>query len=218
VVKRVIARATETKILPCLQTLTVMGGAQTYVYDPTFQILQGDDSGQRVGRKIQNVSFSLSFRYTHRGENVGTANVADESQLRMLVLRSRAVKTAGVVARHAFQIDPVLAQQPDIFRATGGGAACFSHVDKNMWTVLYDRTWKAIRHLDTANQVARTVLKKNIRIPLPKTCVFREDNLSNSFLTGSETYIVFVAGWNGSGATDNVGELQTEAELRWKDP
>lgn len=216
-IRYTIRRQEEEKILPVLgQTTLTMGGQQTYVFNPQFQIAQGVGSGSRVGRKIQNAYMRLSFRYTHRGEDVATVNVADKSVLRLLVLRSRAIKTAGVASNN-LQVDPAFLLGSDIFYHPGGSNT-FSQVDKNKWTVLMDRVYTSYRNLDTASNLTNYVQRRNIYIPLPKNIIYRDDQpVANSYSTGTETYIVFVAGWRGSLSTDNVGYLEPSGTIRFKD-
>lgn len=222
IVARALARQEETKILPVLQTTVQMGGNQAYVYNPLYQITQGIGSGNRVGRKISNVSMRLSFRYTHRGEEALVfANVAEESTIRLLVLSSRAIKTAGTAGNNLLA-NPTFMSQADIVRDASLGFGSISTVDKNKWTVVKDKTWKCHRYFDDTGAIgaaphAGCVFKKNMRIRLPRSVVYRDDTGSNSFSTTTETYIVFMAGWEGSVGSDFVGELHTQGEIRYKD-
>lgn len=212
-----IRRAEETKILPVLGTAVEMGGTQTYVFNPQYQIAQGVGSGSRVGRKIQSAFMRLSFRYTHRGEAAITGvNFADKSVLRLLVLRSRAIKTA-LVASNALQVDPGGITSGDIFYL-GGNDHTYTQVDKNRWTVLMDRTYSSIRNIDSTNNFTNFVQRRNIFIKLPKSITYRDDQPTvNSASTGSETYVVFVAGAPGAASADNVGTLEPHGTIRWKD-
>lgn len=213
-VRRIFRSQVETKLLPVLQTQINMGGAQTYVYNPTYQIGQGVGSGSRVGRKIENGRLILSFRYSHRGENAVTTNIADKSILRMLVLRSRIVKSAGVVSNN-LQVDPSGMTSADIFYQSGAGHT-FSQVDKSKWTVLSDRVYSSIRNIDSADNITNFVQRRGIYVPFPKRVVYFGDG-SNSFCSGSETYVVFVAGWRNAQSLDFVGTLEVQGTLRWKD-
>lgn len=215
-VRSVIRRQEETKILPVLGTSINMGGTQTYVFNPQFQVAQGVGSGARVGRKISNAFMRLSFRYSHRGENAVTTNIADKSVLRMLVLRSRAIKTA-TVASNNLQVDPSGATSGDIFYQ-GGHPHTFSQVDKNRWTVVMDRVYSSIRNIDSSDNITNFVQRRNLFIPLPRNVTYRDDQpTANSVSTGSETYIVFVAGFRNAQSLDFVGTLETQGTIRWKD-
>lgn len=216
VVRRALLRAEETKILPVLGASLNMGGTQTYVFNPQYQVSQGVGSGSRVGRKIQRGYLLLNFRYSHRGENAVTANVSDKSFLRLLVLRSRAVKTAGVASNN-LQVNPSFATAADIFYQSGAGTQTFSQVDKNKWTVLMDRVYTSIRNIDSAANITNAIQRRNIRVPFPKTVTYRDDPNANSFSTEAETYVVFTAGWDASDTLDFVGTLETQGTIRWKD-
>ena len=214
VVRRVLMHRAETKILPVLITNTTLLGPQTtYVFNPAFQVSQGVGSGSRVGRKISNAVFFLNLRATIIGENTLTTNVADEAVLRMLVLRSRAVKTAGVAA-NVFQTNPAGMTLADIFYAVADFST-FSQVDKNRWTVLRDVLIKSKRVNDNDN--AGIAGYRRFAIPLGKNLVYRDDGAANSFLTGSETYVLFVAGWRQGTGPDLTMHLSTQGTIRWKD-
>lgn len=214
-IRATVRNQEETKLLPVLQTTANLGGSQTYVFNPQYQVAQGVGSGSRIGRKISGAHMRLSFRYTHRGENAVTANIADKSVLRMLVLRSRVVKTA-TLASNNLQVDPSGLTSADVFYQAGNSHT-FSQVDKNRWTVVMDRVYSSVRNLDTASNVTNFIQRKNIYIPLGKKIVYRDDAAANSVSSGSETYLVFVAGWNGATAFDFVGDLETQGTIRWKD-
>lgn len=222
-IRRVILSQTETKILPVLgDAATVqMGGTQTYVFNPQFQPTQGLGSGSRIGRKIENVKMWLSLRYTHQGVTSLLVQAAGNSRLRMLVLRTRAIKTAGV-ASNALQVNPALMASSDIFRDATGGSHVYSTVDKNKWTVIMDKTFQSALVSDAAGLTPSTgrahdVVRRKIVIPLPRSVVYRDDALANSFSTGTETYVVFVAGFLNASALDFVGTLEVQGEIRWKD-
>ena len=216
IVRAICRRREETKILPVLGSVTQMGGTQTYVFNPSYQIAQGVGSGSRVGRKISGAYMRLSLRYSHRGENIILANIADKSVLRMLVLRSRALKTA-TVASNSLQVNPVGLATGDVFYS-GGTSHTFSQVNKNRWTVLVDRTFSSFRNIDSAANQTNFVQRRSIYIPLPKNITYRDDQpTANSVCTGPETYIVFTAGWNGALDTDFVGSLELVGTIHWKD-
>lgn len=157
--------------------------------------------------------FLLNLRATIIGENTLTTNVADEAVLRMLVLRSRAVKTAGVAA-NVFQTNPAGMTLADIFYAVADFST-FSQVDKNRWTVLRDVLIKSKRVNDNDN--AGIAGYRRFAIPLGKNLVYRDDGAANSFLTGSETYVLFVAGWRQGTGPDLTMHLSTQGTIRWKD-
>lgn len=223
-IRRVILSETETKILPVLGDAanTNMGGLQTYVFNPQFQVSQGVGSGSRVGRKIYNAKMLLSLRYTHVGTQILTNDqTAGNSRLRMLVLRSRAIKTAGV-ASNALQVDPPFLQSPDIFRDSTGGSHVYATVDKNKWTVLRDKIFNSEFVTDLYDEApfgrrARDAIRRRIWVPLPRSIIYRDDAAANSYSTGTETYVVFVAGYRNAGVGDTVGSLEVQGEIRFKD-
>lgn len=213
-VRRALLRYAETKILPVLGVDFVMNATDVvYAFNPTYQIGQGTGSGSRVGRKISNAVLYLNLRATIIGENGVTANVADEVVVRMLVLRSRAVKTAGV-ASNSWVANPSGMTTGDIFYATGD-LALMSQVNKNRWTVLKDVLLRSKRVNDNDN--AGIAAYRRYTIPLGRNLTYRDDDLPNSFLTGSETYVVLLGGWRDCLPPDLVMHMSTQGTVRFKD-
>jgi len=223
-IKKAVKGSAETKVVSAFQDYQRLGQGQTYVFCPSWQITQGIGSGQRVGRKISNAYVKLNCVYTHNGENDIFVNIAQSSFIRMLVLRSRAIKTAGVVSQ-SLQVDPGNLTAANVFFYTATSKSFFSDVDKRTWTVKKDVTWRSsqIDNNGAADMTAQVTRKKFI-IPLGKKCTFISGD-SNGYFVGPETYIVFVAGWSGTIAgadaagdnSSNVGTLNVTGQIYFKD-
>lgn len=216
-VKRVLNKTRETKILPILGSPFLLNTNETRVFNPTFQIAQGDGSGERIGRKIQNAYCILGFEASYTGDAQILPSVAAQTgYMRMLVLRSRSIKTGsvGVIPPS----NPAGMTAGDIFYHALNPVT--SQVDKNRWTVLLDRMYKVTLSLPKTLGVPTgpTILRRNIRIPLPKTCTYRDDNLANSTLTQAETYIVWVADYYTSASGgESTFSITPTATIRFKD-
>lgn len=214
----------ETKVVMAYNSFLRMGGQTTYVLPAaSFQIAQGDGSDQRVGRKITNASMRIVVNYSHLGENAAFVNLWEDSWIRMLVLRSRAIKTAGVTST-GLQVDPVNLQVGNIFRQTASSNLPHADVETRSWTVLKDVKWRSWRNLDGVGDSVPTNQIRKFRIPLGKNLTFISGDLFGYFVQ-AETYVVFVAGScgsiNGVGTsttpTDNVGTISVTGEIMFKD-
>lgn len=218
IVKRILAGREETKILPVLgQALpTLMLARNCYVFNPQFQPAQGVGSGSRIGRKISNMSMILGFEFRFQGSNPLPVTICTTVFLRMLVLRTRAIKTAGVASNN-LQVNPALMFPVDIWYNPNRPIS--SQVDKNKWTVLKDKVWTiTLGYEPAAAAIEPSIARRNIRIPLPKKVTYRDDTVPNSFSTGTETYLVFIADFdNATTGVDFAGILAPSAILRWKD-
>jgi len=223
VATRVINRRIETKILELPdQAIAPMTVRTMYVHNPTYQILEGTNDNERIGRKIQNAMLHVSFQYVHIGRNVtSTAVISDTSYLRMLLLASTRIKQTTTTG---FDPNPAGLNPADIFYS--GTKTSFSPVDRNRWTVLYDKRFKATLITDpnllTSTNVGKagSVIRKNIRIPLGKHLTYYENTTftTQSLLTGREYYLCFVADFPAStGAGEPAGDLDTNCQLHYKD-
>lgn len=224
-VHRTISKEAETKIVTAaFEDFRSVGALTTYVYCPSWQIPQGDGGGERIGRRISNAYVRLSVGYAHNGEDFAYVNYAEASWIRMLVIRSRAIKTAGVTAQ-TLQVNPVNLQVGNIFYHTGAQNNIFSNIEKRTWTVIKDVKWMGHRGLDGGiGDLSTRMIPKKFKIPLGKSCTFiLGDNYSH--FVGPETYIVFIFGApgiiNGTnasfGATHNVGTISVTGEIYFKD-
>lgn len=223
VATRVINRAIETKILELPdQTIAPMTDATMYVHNPTYQIQEGTNDNERIGRKIQNAVLHVSFEYNHSGRNsVNTFTIADTSYLRMLLLASTRIK---VTTTTGFDPNPAGLNAADVFYS--GTKTNFSPVDRNRWTVLFDRTYKA-HNFTAPNTITSpntgktgTIMRKNMRFKLGKHLTYYENTTftTQSLLTGREYYLVFVATIpGGTGGGELVGDLDTNCQLHYKD-
>lgn len=215
VAKRVIMQNMEKKRLPLLINDVIMGASQVYSYNPTSHVNQGVGSGSRIGLKIQNLRMEIAIRYYHMGENLLTANIAEQSQVRILVLKSNNVKVAAGVG-NAWAVDATGLTAADIFINTSNGDLPFCQVDRNKWKVKLDRTYSSFRRYDTASQFTHSVMRRRIKIPMPKRATYLTD-ANDNVLKQSETYIVAVAGFITAGGTESVGILQTKGLLYFTD-
>jgi len=224
-VKKAIKGSEETKVVLALNEYTRLGGLTTYVWTPSWQIAQGDGSNQRIGRQISNASCVINLTYVHNGEGSGPAftNRAEESVIRCLVLRSRAIKTAGVTST-ALQINPASMAIGNIFRWSVGQNYLTSSVETRTWTVLKDFRLKSHRILDSLGDYTTVQSYRKFRFRIGKKLRFLDgDNFG--YFVGAETYLVFVCGFVGTAngidvsalASDNVGTIQVSGEIMFKD-
>jgi len=199
-----------------------MTDATVYVHNPTFQILEGTNDDQRIGRKIQNAVLHVSFEYNHVGRNaVDTFTIADTSYLRMMILTSTRIKVGTTTG---FDPNPAGLNGADIFY--NGTKTNFSPIDRNRWGVIFDRTYKCTLVTDP-NSIASTnvgktgsIIRKNMRFRLGKNLTYYENTqlTTQSLLTGREFYLCFVATIPaGTGGGERVGDLDTNCQLHYKD-
>lgn len=215
-IRRVVAGKEETKVKNLLGVVAEenMSGTTMYVLNPTYQVTRGTQPDERVGRKITNVRARLSFEYYHIGLQGGLTRIWGSSTIRLLVLKSKAIKTAGVASTD-WQQNPASLTRADVFfePAYNGSSA----VDRNRWTVVMDRSWTAHTVTDISGNFQSQVVRKSISIPIGSKCTYRDALTTNSFLTGAETYVVMTAHAPGGGALDIIGLIQPDLQLRWKD-
>lgn len=216
-VKRYVNKTRETKILPILGTAFTLNSGITRVFNPTYQIGQGDGSGERVGRKIQQAFCVLGMEATMTADGSTFPGVnSQNAYMRLLVLTSRAVKfgAVGVVpTANPAGIGPI-----DIFYFPNNPVT--SQVDKNKWTVVRDMVFVSRRFIQptAGDPSGPVVIRKRIRVPLPKLITYRDDGAANSTLTGSETYIVLVGDYYTSAVSgDPVYTVTLHGTIHFKD-
>jgi len=220
-VKRFVAKGKETKILPILGGSLTMEQNETYVFNPTYQIGQGDGSGERIGRKITGAFCVIGFEASllANSTNILLSTPSQHAYLRLLVVTSRAIKFGAV--NTVPNNNPGGLTAGDIFYFPT--VPVTSSVDKNRWTVVMDRMYSIKRFieptatLDNPNPSGPTILKRNIRVPLPKSITYRDDGVANSTLLQAETYIIWVASWYTGALNDHVFRMTPHGTIRFKD-
>lgn len=201
-----------------LGTAFTMGAATNFVFNPTYQIGQGDGSGERIGRKIQNAYMLLGFEANMIADAVAPGGADSQTAyLRLLVIRSRAIKFGTVST--VFTANPGGMTPGDVFYFQNNPVT--SQVDQNRWTVLMDRMYKVTQQVpkDIAGVPSGPViLKRNIRIPLPKVCTYRDDTVGNSVLSQAETYVLFVCDfYTSTSILDPAFNITPTATIRFTD-
>lgn len=189
-----------------------------YFHNPTWNILEGTNDDQRIGRKIQNVVVEMNFEFVHLGQAPITpfATISKDSYLRLMVLRSSEVKL-GTGPGFVLEASGITAN--DIF--FNPTQVILSHIDFMRWTVLMDRVY----HVQVPNDVAvlnheKSVLRRKVRIPVGRLCTYNRTTGSTvqTFLKQTELYIAIIGhcpGFSDSG--ERVGTFNCTGLTKFKD-
>lgn len=209
----------ERKILPCLGIGQILTSGNTYVFNPLYQITPGTSSGTRIGRKIQNAFFRVSFRICLLAESILNVRLAERIQVRVLHLSSRVLDSAGVVSNF-LQVNPAGMTQAEIFRVstTSNNYALYADVDTNKWKVHKDRTYSSTIFV---GDLRTSRITRNWMMPLGRKVTYRDD-VSNSMVLQGQHYFVVVAAFCGSldgapGIGDRVCEFHPHASIQYTD-
>lgn len=153
IAKRVVMRNQETKNLQIGRDDQALFYVTDYWYELCQNVVVGNNEGQRISDKIQDVYADLSFHYSHR-------NVShDGSSLRILIIKSNQ-EMANLAS--AWQPGAFGTAFPFLFSAQAGESSAI--VNKHDYTVLLDTNLRSWRNIAATPTGVPGILRKRVKL------------------------------------------------------